>query len=96
MKGNYIFPNILAKMMKGISQRTQYEASMMSVVCILIGLIIITIYTSFFSPLSIAIKVMSLINGIAAFIFLSSFLVTSFQQYQNYLMIMGIINDERR
>ena len=35
--GNYVFPKTLADAMKGISQRTQYEASMLAITFILLG-----------------------------------------------------------
>jgi len=90
--GRYCFPSIMAKMMKGVSQRTQYEATMMSIIFILLGIITMTI-VSIFTDLSLFIKIMAIVNAIAAFIFLSSMLVTQFQQYQNYLAMMGIIDD---
>jgi len=92
-KGQYCFPSIMAKMMKGVSQRTQYEASMLSIIFILFGIIIMGIATVFFTELSLFIKIMTAINIMAAFVFLSSSLVTQFQQYQNYLAMMGIIDD---
>lgn len=90
--GNYIFPNILTKMMKGVSQRTQYESEMMSLTFILFGIIIMSIYAIIYVDLSLFVKIMTIINMIAAFIFLSSRLVTSYQQYYNYMEVMGIIN----
>ena len=92
-KGNYVFPSIMAKMMKGISQRTQYEATMMAIIFILIGLTIMCVLTVFFTEVSWFFKIMAVVNGAAAFVFLSSHLVTQFQQYQNYLAVMGIIED---
>jgi len=77
--------------MKGISQRTQYEASLMSMIFILLGLIFMTIYIPFASGLSVVMKVAIVINGIAGFVFISSYLVTTFQQYQNYLIVMGVV-----
>ena len=93
-KGNYVFPNIMAKIMKGISQRTQYEAEMMSIVFILLGLIVLGAYSVFFTQLSLFVKIMTAVNIAAGFVFLSSRLVTSFQQYQSYLAVVGIIDDE--
>lgn len=92
-KGNYVFPNILGKMMKGISQRTQYEAEMLSLTFILGGLIFMGVYTVFFTGTSILVKVMIGINAVAGFVFLSSRLVTSFQQYNTYLAAMGILSE---
>ena len=93
-KGNYIFPRRIARAMIRISQRTQYEATLMSLAVILLGLTLMVIVTIFFTDASAFIKIMAGINGLAGFIFLSSFLVTTFQQYKNYLAVMGVIEDE--
>lgn len=91
--GNYCFPNIMGTMMKGISQRTQIEAEMLSVTFILIGLIVMGLFVVFFSEFSLFLKIMTGVNSVAGFVFLSSRLVTSFQQYQNYLSAMGLIEE---
>jgi len=93
MKGNYIFGNTLGKGMAKVSQRTQYEASLMSMVFILIGIVIMAIWTIFFTNFSIFIKIMTGINALAAWVFLSSMIITTFQQYQSYLQVMGIMNE---
>jgi len=93
-KGNYVFPNILASVMKGVSDRTQMESSMMSMVFILCGIMTMSVYVAFFSDMILFVKIMAVVNSLAAFVFLSSNLVTSFQQYQQHLIMMGIIQDE--
>jgi len=90
--GRYIFPNILARTMARVSQRTQYEASMMAIVCILIGVFAMTIITVT-ADLSGWVKFFAVFNAVAAFVLLSSYLVTQFQQYRSYLEMMGIIKD---
>lgn len=90
-KGNYIFPNFLAKLMSKVSQRTQYESELMSLSVILIGIIIMSIFGIFYTNLSLFIKIMTAVNMIAAFVFLSSRLVTSYQQYKSYLEVMGLL-----
>jgi len=87
-KGNYCFPSPLAKIMEKVDIRTQYEASLLSMSFILVGLFISAFYMMFFvSGLQGWYKVVSIINLIAGFIFLSSFLVTTFQQYKSYLRV---------
>ena len=90
-KGNYCFPNILAASMRNVSQRIQYEASIMSIVVILLGLIALGTYSVFFTNLSFFVKMMSILNMGAAFVFLSSNLVTSYQQYYNFLEVMDLL-----
>lgn len=93
-KGNYCFPNFLGKIMAKVGQRVQFESSLLSIAFILTGLMIMTIVTIFGTDLSLFIKIMAGVNGIAAFLFLSSHLITTFQQYQAYLSIMGILKIE--
>jgi hypothetical protein len=93
-KGNYCFPNFLGKVMAKVGQRVQFESSLLSISLILLGLMIMTIVTIFGTDLSLFIKIMAGVNGIAAFLFLSSHLITTFQQYQAYLSIMGILEIE--
>ena len=93
--GRYVFPKSVAEFMKGISQRTQYEASMMAMVFIMFGLIFMIIYIPFFTDLSTLMKIGTVVNCLAGFIFIGSWLVTSFQQYTSYLAVMGIIEEEK-
>lgn len=93
-KGNYCFPNFLGKVMATVGQRVQFESSLLSIAFILIGIIIMTIVTILGTDFSLFIKIMAGVNGVAAFLFLSSHLITTFQQYQAYLSIMGILEIE--
>jgi len=93
-KGNYCFPNFLGKAMANVGQRIQFESSLLSMTLILIGIVIMAVVTIFGTDLSTFIKVMTGVNCAAAFVFLSSSLVTTFQQYQAYLSIMGIMETE--
>ncbi len=93
-KGNYCFPNFLGKAMASVGPRVQFESSLLSMAFILIGLIVISAVTIFGTNLSLFIKIMAGVNAIAAFFFLSSNLVTTFQQYQSYLSVMGILAEE--
>jgi len=85
-ESNYMIPSPLAKLMEKVDMRTQYEASLLSMSFILVGLILSTIYMTFFvTGLQTWYKVTLIINMLAGFVFLSSFLVTTFQQYKSYL-----------
>ena len=85
--GSYIFPNIMASAMRNINQRVQYEACLMSLSIILISLLGIGIFTVFFTDYSLGVKSMTFVNTLAMFIFLSSNLVTTYQQYYNYPLL---------
>ena len=91
-KGNYCFPDFLSKFMQNVSQRTQYEAELMSTSFILIGIWVMGIAMIVVTD-NWLIRITLGANLIAAFILLSSRLVTSFQQYRNYLSMVGIIED---
>lgn len=84
-KGNYIFPNILAEVMSKVDMRTQLEASMMSMTLILLGMVVSIFYMGFYVPFPMWYKIVLIINLLAGLVFLSSFIITTFQQYKSYL-----------
>lgn len=92
--GNYIFPEKAGNFMSKISPRTQYEAAMMSLVCIMFGLAVMTIYMLFFREMTLFMKIFVPFNAICGIVLMSSYLVITFQQYQSYLMAMGIMEDK--
>ena len=79
---SYCLPSPLAKFMSKIDDRTQMEASLMSMFLLLIGLITFATYMVVFTDLGWWFKVMTAFNTLCGFIFLFSYLVTTFQQYQ--------------
>jgi len=93
-KGNYCLPNFLAKILKNISQRTQFESEIMSLVVILIGIMTMGVFIVFFSQQSLFVKIMTAVNVGAAFMLLSSRLASSYQQYIAYLDISGLLIKE--
>lgn len=93
--GTYVFPKGTAKAMSKISPRTQYEAGMLSIVFIMVGLIATTIYTIFFTEVSLFLKIFIPFNALCGIVLMWSFLVTTFQQYQSYLMAMGIMEEQQ-
>lgn len=92
----FVFPNIMAKMMKNVDMRVQMEASMMSMFLIMIGMILMAVYMIFFGEVGLVYKCLILFNLFCAFIFISSFLVTTYQQYISYMEISGIDPDKER
>ena len=89
-KHKYIFPNLMAKMMKNVPMDVQLESSMMASVLILLGMILMGVYMMAFTEQTMAFKVLLIINLGAAFLFLSSSLVTTYQQYVSYQDVMEI------
>ena len=89
-KHKYIFPNFMAKAMANVDPKTQYESAMLSSALILIGIIATSIMMVFFMDLSVTYKVLIALNCIGGFLYISSSLVTVYQQYANYCDIMEI------
>jgi len=87
IKHNYIFPDILSKAMAKLPLSVQYEASMMSMSLMVLGLITTTIYLTFYTTFVLWYKIFLIINCLAGIVFMLSFLITTFQQYQNYMEV---------
>ena len=81
----YVLPDSVAKHMKVIDTRVQFEASIMSMFFIMIGMVALTIYVVFFSGFAGLFKFFMAFNSFWGFVFMLSYLVTTFQQY-NYHM----------
>jgi len=89
-KHRYVFPNILAKTMKNVPMNVQLESSMAASSMILLGMILMSILLMFFTQQTIAFKIITLLNLVGAFIFISSSLVTTYQQYVNFSEVMDL------
>jgi hypothetical protein len=86
----YIFPNFLAKMMSNVDPKTQYESAMLSSFLILLGILATSIMMVFFMDFSMVYKILIALNCIGGFLYISSSLITVYQQYANYMDIMEI------
>lgn len=89
-ENSYLFPNFMAKIMKGVEMKTQLEASMLSMSLLLLGMILMSVYSILYLDQGLAFKILLVFNLLAGFIFMSSFLVTTFQQYNSYLSVMQL------
>lgn len=85
-ENSYIIPDGMAKKMKLIDMRVQYEASIMATLFIIVGMIAFTIYLIFFSDLAGWYKFFIAFNSFWGVIFLGSSLITTYQQYNYYMM----------
>ena len=79
---NYCIPSPMASLMNRIDDRTQMEASLLSMFFLLIGLLFFGVYFVGFSNFSVMAKITTGFNTVCGFIFLFSYLVTTFSQYQ--------------
>ena len=95
-KHNYIFPDIIGRAMAKIDLRTQLEASLLSMVLILIGLVLTTFYIIFYVAFPLWYKIIVVINLIAGFGFISSNLITTYQSYNSYLNAVEFQHELKR
>lgn len=85
MSSNYIFPEFIANKMLNIDQRTQFEASMMSMSLIMIGMVLSVIYSILYFDIQTWFKWVLAVNGFFGIIFLLTYLITTFQAYKSYM-----------
>lgn len=88
-KYKYAFPNFFAKAMSKVSMRAQMESSMMSQFLLLIGLTVMVLFMIFSHQTSGFYKFMVIFNLVAAWFLITSYLVTTYQQYTSYMDAMG-------
>ena len=88
-KYRYAFPNFLAKAMAKVDMRAQMEAGMMSQFLLLIGLSIMVLYTIFSGQVGGFYKFIVIFNLLCGWVLISSYLVTTYQQYTSYMGAMG-------
>jgi hypothetical protein len=81
----YALPDVMAKVMKKVDMRTQYESSILSMFFIMVGMTAFTVYLVFLTDFSIWFKVLTAFNSFFGIIFMLSYLVTTYQQYVNYM-----------
>lgn len=89
-QSTYIFPNFIAKSMSKASPKVQYESSMMGTFLILVSITLTWVYYVFFTQMSVLGKVFVAFNALAGYLMLSSMLVTTYQQYQQYLQAIEL------
>ena len=88
-KHRYVFPNFLAKGMAKVSMRAQMEAGMMSQFLLLIGLSTMVLFMIFSKQTTGWYKFMVIFNLICGWFLISSYLVTTYQQYVSYAEAIG-------
>lgn len=85
IKHRYVFPNLIASVMSKVDMRTQMEASLLSMTLIMIGMLVSLVYMVIYGDFTHFFKGTLIFNGICGVIFMSSFLVTTYQQYLGYM-----------
>jgi hypothetical protein len=82
---SYALPDSMAKVMKKVDMRTQYEASILSMFFMMVGLIAFTIYIIFIAEFGLIFKILTGFNSFFGVIFMLSYLITTYQQYVSYM-----------
>ncbi len=95
-KLKFVFPDIMAKFMKNVSMRTQMESSLMSMSMILCGMILMVTYLLIYGQMGLFYKGLIVFNLLCAFVFISSFLITTYQQYISYMEMARIDPEKER
>lgn len=88
----YIFPDFFGNWMAKIDMKTQYEGSLIGFTLMIFSLLGFGVYKTFFTTETIGWKVYFLFNTLCGLLILWSFLVTTYQQYLNYLDVKAFVN----
>ena len=86
----YIFPNFMASTMSKVSPKVQYESSLMGTVLLLVSVLLTTVFYVFFTQSTWLVKGFIIFNAVAGFLMLSSMLVTTYQQYNQYMSAVAL------
>jgi len=81
---DFIFSPEVAKTLKKVDLGIQYETSIIATFFLIVGLLSFVIYTIFFTPYEVIIKVFISFNSIFAMVLMGSMLVTNYQQFISY------------
>ncbi len=88
-KHRYIFPDFLAKAMSRVDMRAQMEASMLSQFLLIIGLTIMVLFMIISNQTTGFYKFIVIFNLLCGWVLISSYLITTYDQYKSYANAMG-------
>jgi hypothetical protein len=81
---DFIFSSEVAQTIKKVDMGIQYESSIIALFFLMVGLILMIIYTVFFTQYNTIMKVFIAFNSFFALILMSSMLITNYQQFISY------------
>jgi hypothetical protein len=81
---DFIFSPEVAQTLKKVDIGIQYESSMIATFFLIVGLLLFTIYTVFFTQYQLVMKIFITFNSFFAMILMASMLITSYQQFISY------------
>jgi len=88
-KHRYVLPNFLAKAMSKVDMRAQMQASILSQFLLIIGLTFMVIFMIISTQTTGLYKFIVIFNLLCGFVLISSYLITTYDQYKNYSEAMG-------
>lgn len=90
---NYFFPDLLGRVMSKVDLRTQLEANLLSMTLMFFGLITTIIYIAIYVNFPLWYKIFLDINLVAGLAFFLSNIITTYQQYQNFMAVRQFQED---
>jgi hypothetical protein len=90
---DFIFSSRTAEAMKLVDISTQYEASILSLFCLIIGMLLFTIYVFFIAPYTWLMRIFISFNTLCGIILMLSMLITNYQQYISHKESRRLIED---
>lgn len=81
---SFILPKGVANKMNKVDMGIQYEASILSLSFLIVGMILFSVYFIFFTGYDWAFKAFYLFNSICGIVLMISMLVSNYQQYVSY------------
>jgi cellulose synthase/poly-beta-1,6-N-acetylglucosamine synthase-like glycosyltransferase len=81
---DFIFPESMAKPMKTLDIGIQYEASIISIAFLMVGILFFAIYVFFFAPYTWIMKGFVVFNSLCGLVLMGSMLITNYQQLITY------------
>jgi len=88
-KHRYVLPNFLAKAMSKVDMRAQMQASILSQFLLIIGLTFMVIFMIISTQTTGLYKFIVIFNLLCGFVLISSYLITTYEQYKSYSESMG-------
>jgi hypothetical protein len=90
---DFIFPSKVANTMKNISIVTQYESSILSLFCLIVGMLLFIIYVCFIAPYHWIMKAFITFNSVFGILLMASMLVTNYQQFISHKESTRMLGD---
>lgn len=92
----YCFPKKMAEKMNTFKQRTIYEATMLALVFLMIGIIGFSCYLVFFAGVAFWYKFFAVFNGLCILTLMGGSLIGTYQQYVSFMAATQMIEQIKK